>query len=460
MSGKGKDPFDQPRLKGHERSASAYDGTTTAGSGMSLPSPGAVSVDSSSFYDSGRIDSGFQSEQYLSGEITSPSYSSQRSQELDSSDSLHSDSKSYSVLDSGVDIGLSGDLSSLNINDKSDCNDLNAPQKYTEGSLISNTRSSSDTIINPLPLPVDIYYEQDEDGDTVIYFCDVFQTPLHFAVLTNQPRIVRRLVCAGASPDILDIHGNTALHLAVELQDCQSAAAILQPIGKTETDAAQLKYAPFRHANNSVSYINRHNYDGLACIHIAVMKRSIELVQLLLWHGADINLREWKSGMTALHLAVQMKDQKMLDFILSQCVDVDMEMPTYAGLTGFQLAAHQQSTLAHYLLEKGADKCPIEDSDEEDDDDVSDEEDVNGSYLHGFAKSNMNGAINESEKYSYICSEASICCFEISQARLKLDLDYKLGSCARNRALFCEECTNTDKILAEAHFASYGLLQK
>jgi len=40
------------------------------------------------------------------------------------------------------------------------------------------------------------------------------QTALHLAVVTNQPAIVRLLVNCGASSDVRDHHGNTAMHLA------------------------------------------------------------------------------------------------------------------------------------------------------------------------------------------------------------------------------------------------------
>jgi len=40
------------------------------------------------------------------------------------------------------------------------------------------------------------------------------QTALHLAILTDQPAVVRLLVNCGASCDIRDRHGNTALHLA------------------------------------------------------------------------------------------------------------------------------------------------------------------------------------------------------------------------------------------------------
>jgi len=40
------------------------------------------------------------------------------------------------------------------------------------------------------------------------------QTALHLAVITDQPAVVRLLVNCGASRDVRDRHGNSALHLA------------------------------------------------------------------------------------------------------------------------------------------------------------------------------------------------------------------------------------------------------
>lgn len=40
------------------------------------------------------------------------------------------------------------------------------------------------------------------------------QTPLHLAVLTEQPLVVKKLLMLGAKVDIGDRHGNTPLHLA------------------------------------------------------------------------------------------------------------------------------------------------------------------------------------------------------------------------------------------------------
>ena len=62
-------------------------------------------------------------------------------------------------------------------------------------------------------------------------FCFLFpQTPLHLATITRQPAAIRRLLEAGASPDIPDRNGRTALHLACEQGDLDCAKEILRPL--------------------------------------------------------------------------------------------------------------------------------------------------------------------------------------------------------------------------------------
>lgn len=85
-------------------------------------------------------------------------------------------------------------------------------------------------------------------------FLFLLQTPLHLAVLTGQPRIVRWLLSEGASPDILDMHGNTALHLAVSTQDISCVNALISPFNTDSQNKVVRSSAPV--------YINRYNYDG------------------------------------------------------------------------------------------------------------------------------------------------------------------------------------------------------
>lgn len=56
------------------------------------------------------------------------------------------------------------------------------------------------------------------------------QTPLHLAVITKQPFIVRKLLLAGANIDLRDRNGKTALHLACERGDELCVKEITRPL--------------------------------------------------------------------------------------------------------------------------------------------------------------------------------------------------------------------------------------
>lgn len=62
------------------------------------------------------------------------------------------------------------------------------------------------------------------------------QTPLHLAVLTQQSKIVRRLILAGANPSLRSFRGNTPLHLACTIGDLASVKALIDPINSIENN--------------------------------------------------------------------------------------------------------------------------------------------------------------------------------------------------------------------------------
>lgn len=79
-------------------------------------------------------------------------------------------------------------------------------------------------------------------------------------MLTNQPRITRFLLLAGAKPYIVDVNGNTALHLACEMNHSKCVEALCDQISNSDKNYYRFKYIP--ETVPPQDYINEVNYDG------------------------------------------------------------------------------------------------------------------------------------------------------------------------------------------------------
>ncbi|XP_067831846.1 NF-kappa-B inhibitor epsilon [Heptranchias perlo] len=213
-----------------------------------------------------------------------------------------------------------------------------------------------------------------EEGDTFLHLCiiheaedlalafigrskaeylnwqnDLFQTPLHLATYTRQTNIVRQLVLKGVDTELQDRNGNTPLHLACQysLEECMQA--LTKPITAKEL-------ALFgRDASNALGPQNfeRHNWQGLTCLHVAVLYRNDEMVEHLLSSGARINTQEATSGRTALHLAVELGEVGLVSRLLRGGGEVDA--PMYNGCTPLHLAVGRlDAGIAAALCQAGA----------------------------------------------------------------------------------------------------------
>ncbi|KAJ8673323.1 hypothetical protein QAD02_004585 [Eretmocerus hayati] len=220
----------------------------------------------------------------------------------------------------------------------------------------------------------ELYYLQDCDGDTQLHVTIMFKqieasewlisrashpslldarnddghTPLHYAVIMDQPRLVRRLVLAGANPWITDRKGNTALHTACQDGKYHCARAILEPI-----DACEMPWlvpgAPVQPES-----IDLRNFKCETCLQLAVQRNDLELTRLLIHYGADVEAREWRGGMTPLHMAVDSNHRSMVRLLVVEgrcCLDA----LTYGHSSAYQVALHRDNTeLAQQLLDFGA----------------------------------------------------------------------------------------------------------
>ncbi|XP_044276115.1 nuclear factor NF-kappa-B p100 subunit isoform X1 [Varanus komodoensis] len=164
------------------------------------------------------------------------------------------------------------------------------------------------------------------------------QTPLHLAVITRQPRVAAFLLQAGADPTLLDRYGNSALHLALQLDDEEMLRTLLCHLG-----------------SHTRRLLETPNFLGLFPVHLAVKCKKFACLERLVEKGANVNAAEWQSGRTPLHLAVEMGDLNLATNLLWK-LGADANAQTSSGNTPLHLAAGLGSPiLTKLLIKAGAD---------------------------------------------------------------------------------------------------------
>uniref|UniRef100_A0A8C1TFL7 Nuclear factor of kappa light polypeptide gene enhancer in B-cells 1 n=1 Tax=Cyprinus carpio TaxID=7962 RepID=A0A8C1TFL7_CYPCA len=167
---------------------------------------------------------------------------------------------------------------------------------------------------------------------------DLYQTPLHLAVLTQHKEAVEALLEAEVDVTLTDRHGNTALHLAAQ----QKEDSMLRLLLKYKS-VSQLTSIP--------------NTAGLCPLHLAVQANSLSCVRALLDGGADVDVQEITCGRTALHLATELGNLSLAGCLLLEG-NAYVDSVTYNGSTPLHIAAGRDSTkLCALLMAAGEEVC-------------------------------------------------------------------------------------------------------
>ncbi|XP_060757138.1 nuclear factor NF-kappa-B p105 subunit [Neoarius graeffei] len=165
---------------------------------------------------------------------------------------------------------------------------------------------------------------------------DLYQTPLHLAVLTEQKDAAEALLEAGSDISLTDRHGNTALHLASQQKDGEMMRMLL------------------RHPE-ALGLSNTHNIAGLCPLHIAILANSLSSMRALLQAGADVEVQERTCGRTPLHLATEHNNVSLAGCLLLEG-NAEVDSLTYNGSTPLHIAAGRGSLkLSALLIAAGAD---------------------------------------------------------------------------------------------------------
>ena len=163
---------------------------------------------------------------------------------------------------------------------------------------------------------------------------DTENTPLHFAVENRHDNVVETLLKLGADVDTKNIHGYTPLMTAFS----QNQIAIAKMLLKNN---ANLKEATDKLGTNP--------------LHIAVKKGHLDLIALLIEHGADIECRK-KDGLTALLYAVGYKNIDALQILIDHGANVNTPAIVKDAITPLQKAcADGSKNIVEMLLKNGVD---------------------------------------------------------------------------------------------------------
>lgn len=166
----------------------------------------------------------------------------------------------------------------------------------------------------------------------------LYQSPLHLAVHTQQPDMIRKLLIAGATIDLSDHKGNTPLHIACRF----SSTRVLDEMVHYVPLPAVLKAALTR------------NNEGLSCVHVAAKNGNTEILAKLKNLGIDMDMQDLNCGRTALHIAVEKSSLADVQCLLETC-EADVNRVTYSGCSPLHIAAGRGDiAIVAYLISMGA----------------------------------------------------------------------------------------------------------
>ncbi|KAM6069150.1 NF-kappa-B inhibitor alpha isoform 1-T1 [Theristicus caerulescens] len=198
------------------------------------------------------------------------------------------------------------------------------------------------------------------------------QTPLHLAVITDQPEIAEHLLKAGCDLEIRDFRGNTPLHIACQQGSLRSVSVLTQ----------------YCQPHHLLAVLQATNYNGHTCLHLASIQGYLAIVEYLLSLGADVNAQEPCNGRTALHLAVDLQNSDLVSLLVKHGADVNKV--TYQGYSPYQLTWGRDNSSIQEQLKQltTADLQMLPESEDEESSESEPEftEDEVSSYLHLFKR--------------------------------------------------------------------------
>lgn len=159
-------------------------------------------------------------------------------------------------------------------------------------------------------------------------------TALHIAAKMNLKQLSKKLLSAGASPNLQSsVNGlKSALHVAVE----NNAADVIKEFADFAVQC-KINNTDVKNQSFEAPNFNSKNANGDSPLSLSLLLNRTDLVPILISGGADVNARNGQD-MTLLHQAILNQDSETAVFLLQQ--GADMNALTGEQESPLQLAIH------------------------------------------------------------------------------------------------------------------------
>jgi len=175
-------------------------------------------------------------------------------------------------------------------------------------------------------------------------------TLLHEAARRNHIQTVKTLVSLGASCDIQDVNGKTALHVSAETGSVEVAKFIVERQDVCYWEAS-LKYEAFDRGITKLKLLNLRDNDGHTPLHLAAAAGNTSTVPYLLSAGSDVRSCNTR-GEYPLTLAARYGRNDTVKLLLQSCSAVNCEVIVNSALRAAIVDGQVDTTAL--LLESGA----------------------------------------------------------------------------------------------------------
>jgi len=187
-------------------------------------------------------------------------------------------------------------------------------------------------------------------------------TPLHAAASRGYREVAKALLDAGARADVRDNSGATPLYLALQFQRTQVIGLLVgnqaenRPAAASVDVKAVLRDAVLRGQTNLVAMLvdMMPPLGSTTLLHDAALKDHVDVIELLLAHGADVNSLN-AQGATALHDAALAGQRAAAEALLAHGATINARDSESGATPLHRAASWGRRDVVELLLSHGAD---------------------------------------------------------------------------------------------------------